>query len=41
MQWRIHGEPKQGFGGGTPSGVRGRSKLKAFCTFLYEKVAKS
>ena len=45
-------EPKRRSGGGAPSGVLGTApgrgsghkaplKLKAFCTFLYKKVAKS
>jgi len=42
---RVEREPKRGSGGGAPSGVRGTApsggKLKAFCTFLYKKVAKS
>ena len=48
---RAEREPKRGSaGGGAPSGVRGWGqgrvgeaplKLKAFCTFLYKKVAKS
>jgi len=49
---RAEREPKRGSGSGAPNGVqeqspwwgvRGRSrlKLKAFCTFLYKKLAKS
>ena len=49
---RAEREPKRGSGGGAPAGSRGRApgggsggrsplKLKAFCTFLHEKVAKS
>jgi len=48
---RAEREPKRGSGAGAPSGVQGRApgggqrrsplKLKAFCSFLYKKVANS